>query len=52
MYANICIMRLPERKENEREAERFFEKIMASGFPNLIKCMNTQIQETQQIKAS
>lgn len=26
MYANMCIMRLPERKENERGAERFFEK--------------------------
>lgn len=35
-YANICIMRLPGRKESKRGAERLFENIMASGFPNLM----------------
>lgn len=44
----MCIMGVPERRENEKEAERLFEEIMGKIFPNLRKSMDVQIQEAHQ----
>lgn len=41
-------MGVPERRENEKEAERLFEEKMGKIFPNLRKRMDGQIQEAHQ----
>ena len=41
-------MRLPEGEETEKGAERLFEEMMVENFPNLMKTMNINIQESQQ----
>ena len=47
--ANIRIIGLPERKEEEEESEILFEKIMKENFPNLAKEIDKQVQETQRV---
>ena len=42
--ADLCIIRIPEGKEKEKEIENIFEEIMAENFPNEIDIM---IQEAQ-----
>ena len=44
--ANICIIGIPEGKEEEKGIENIFEEIMAENFPNL-KETDIKIQETQ-----
>ena len=38
---------MPEEEEEEQEIENLFEKIMKENFPNLVKGLDTQIQEAQ-----
>lgn len=35
--SNIQVIRVPEREKKEIEAEKFFEKVMAENFQNLVK---------------
>lgn len=34
---NICVIRIPEEKENECSAEKIFEELMVENFLNLAK---------------
>ena len=43
---NIHIMRVLERQKTEKGAERISEEVLAENFPNLMKDMNINIQET------
>lgn len=43
----ICIMNIPEGGERDK---RIFEEIMVKNFPNLMKDLNLDAQEAQQIK--
>ena len=47
---NIWIIGLPEGEEKEQEIENLFEKIMKENFPNLVKEIDIQVQETQSPK--
>ena len=47
--SNIHIVRLPEGEEQEQEIGNVFEKIMKENFPNLVKEIDMQVQETQTI---
>ena len=47
---NIHINGLPEREEGEQGIENLFEKIMKENFPNLVKEIDIQVQETQSPK--
>ena len=38
---------MPEREEKEQEIGNLFEKIMKENFPNLVKEIDMQVQETQ-----
>ena len=40
---------MPEEEEQEQEIENLFEKIMKENFPNLVKGLDTQIQEAQRV---
>ena len=40
---------MPEGKEEEQKIENLFEKIMKENFPNLVKEINTKVQEAQRI---
>ena len=40
---------MPEREEEEQEIENLFEKIMKEIFPNLVKEISIQVQETQRV---
>ena len=40
---------MPEGEEKEQEFGNLFEKIMKENFPNLMKEINIQVQETQKI---
>ena len=46
---NIRIIAVPEGEEEEQEIENLFEKIMKENFPNLVKEINTKVQEAQRI---
>ena len=46
---NICIIGIPERKEEEQRIENLFEKVMMENFPHLMRGKVTQIQETQRV---
>ena len=39
---------MPEGEEEEQEIEYLFEKIMKENFPNLVKEIDIQVQETLQ----
>ena len=47
---NIQIVGVPEGEEKEQEIENLFEKIMKENFPNLVKEVDMQVQETQSPK--
>ena len=38
---------MPEGEEKEQEIGNLFEKIMKENFPNLVKKVDTEVQETQ-----
>ena len=40
---------MPEEEEEEQECENLFEEIMKESFPNLVKELDIQVQETQSI---
>ena len=40
---------MPEGEEEEQEIENLFEKIMKENFPNLMKDIGIQVQETQRV---
>ena len=44
--ANLCIIRILEGEEKEKQTENTFEEILAENFPNLMDTDN-KIQETQ-----
>ena len=48
-YSNIRIIGLPEGEEREEEIENLFEKILKESFPNLVKEIDTQVQEAQRV---
>ena len=47
MCSKIRIIGVPEGEEKEQEIENLFEKIMKENFPNLVKEIDMQVQETQ-----
>ena len=40
---------MPEGGEEEQEIENLFEKIMKENFPNLVREIDTQVQEAQTV---
>ena len=40
---------MPEGEEQQQEMENLFEKIMKENFPNLVKELDMQVQNTQRI---
>ena len=47
--ANILIIGVPEGEEKVQEIENLFEKIMKENFPDLVKEIDTQVQEAQKV---
>ena len=47
---NMRIIGIPERKEEEQEIGKLFEKVMMENFPNLMREKVIQIQETQTVQ--
>ena len=48
-HSNIRISGVPEGEEKEQEIGNLFEKIMKDNFPNLVKEIDTQVQEAQRV---
>ena len=48
-HTNIQIIGVPEGEEEEQEIENLFQKIMKENFPNLVKKIDIQVQETQRV---
>ena len=48
-YNNICIMGIPEIKENKQGIENLFEEKVTKNFPNLVSEKVTQVQEVQRV---
>ena len=46
-HSNIRIIGVPEGEEEEKEIKNSFEQIMKENFPNLVKEIDIQVQETQ-----
>ena len=46
-HSNICIIGVPEREGKEQKIRNLSEKIMKENFPNLVKKIDIQVQETQ-----
>ena len=46
---NIHLRGVPEGEEKEQEIGNLFEKIMKETFPNLMKKIDTQVQEAQTV---
>ena len=44
--SNIHIIGVPEGKEKEQEIVNQFEKVMEGNFPNLVKEIDIQVQES------
>ena len=40
---------MPEGEEEEQEIENLFEKMMKENFPNLVKEIDIQVQESQRV---
>ena len=40
---------MPEGEEEKQEIGNLFEKIMKENFPNLMKEMDTEVQEAQRV---
>ena len=47
---NIWIIGVPEGEEEKQEIKNLFQKIMKENFPNLVKEIDMQVQETQSPK--
>ena len=47
--SNIRLIVVPEGEEKEQEAGNLFDKIMKEKFPNLVKEIDTQVQEVQRV---
>ena len=48
--SNIQNIRVPEGEEEEQEVENLSEKIMKKNFPNVVKELDMQVQDTQNPK--
>ena len=48
-WFNIHIMWVPEGEEKEQEIGNLYEKIVKENFPNLMKEIDMQIQESQRV---
>ena len=46
---NIWIIGVPEVEEQEQDTENLFGKIKKENFPNLVKEIDIQVQETQRV---
>ena len=44
---NVCIIGVPEGEEKEQEIGNLFLKTVKENFPNLVKEIDMQVQETQ-----
>ena len=49
MKSNIPIIGVPEGEEKVQEIGNLFEKIMKENSPNLVKEIDTQVQEAQRV---
>ena len=49
-WSIISIIGVPKGEEKEQEIGNLFEKIMKENFPDLVKEIDTQIQEAQSLK--
>ena len=49
MWANLCIMGIPEGEEKEKGIKNVSEEIMAENFPNLKKETDIQFQEALRV---
>ena len=47
--SNIHIIGMPEGEEEEQEIENLFQKMMKENFPNLVKEIDIQVQESQRV---
>ena len=47
--SNICLIGIPEGEEKEQEIGNLFEKIMKENFPNSVKEIDIQVQESQRV---
>ena len=47
--SNIHLVGVPEGKEKEQEIGTLFEGITVENFPNLVKEIDTQVQEAQRV---
>ena len=47
--SNIHIIGVPEGEDKEQKTGNTFEKIMKDNFPNLVKEIDMQVQETQRV---
>ena len=48
--SNILIIEMPEGEEKQQEIENSFDKMMKENFPNLVKEVDIQVQETESPK--
>ena len=48
-HSNIHITEVPEGEEKEQEIGNLFEKLIKENFPNLVKEIDMQVQETQRV---
>ena len=48
-HFNTRIIKVLEGEEKEQEIENLFEKIMKENFPNLVKEIDMQVQESQSL---
>ena len=48
-HSNICMIFVPEGEEKEQEIGNLFAKIMKKKFVNLVKEVDTQVQEAQRV---
>ena len=46
---NICIIWIPEGKQEEQGMENLFEKEMMENFPNLMREKATKVQEADRV---
>ena len=47
--SNMCIIGVPEGKEEEQEIGNLYEKILKENLPNLMKEIHMQVQEAQRV---
>ena len=48
-YSNIWVIGVPEGEEQEQEIENLFENVMKENSPNLVKEIDIQVLEAQQV---